>query len=181
MPCPSPSGRDISGRGLGRCGFTLIELLLVLLMLSLCAATSVSWYFSKSEVTLENAAVLLAHDLRAAQHRSIFLGEPTHFVFLPGGEGYVVTNAQGEVAHNPLTDESFLREYPGDGVFIGVTVLAARAGADRTLEIDGRGTPLENLSVKLGLGDEERTVELDHASGLITIVGSSSGWTSLDL
>ena len=57
-------------------GFTVLALLVVLVSLSLVAATSVRWYFSRDEVTLENAAVLLARDLRAAQHRSIFLGRP---------------------------------------------------------------------------------------------------------
>jgi prepilin-type N-terminal cleavage/methylation domain-containing protein len=177
MACPSPRDHESAGRR----GFTLIELLLVLLVLSLGAATTITWYFSKAEVTLENAAVLLAQDLRAAQHRSIFLGEPTRFVFLPDGEGYVVTDEAGAIAHNPLTDEPFLRIYPDDGVFIGVTVRAARAGEDRTLEIDGRGTALEDLSVTLVQGEEERTVEFERAEGVIRIKGSSSGWLDFEL
>lgn len=174
-------GASTSRRARTRGAFTLAELLLVLLLLSLCAATTVRWYFSKADVTLENAAVLLAHDLRAAQHRSIFLGVPSRFLFLPDGSGYVVMDTQGEVAHNPLTDEPFLRAYPDDGVFLGVHVLEARAGDDRTLEIDGRGSVLEDLTVQLAFGDERRTVELERKSGLITIVGSTSGWVDRDL
>src|SRR5438046_1307188 len=88
-----------------RAGFTI-------LVLSLCAATTVRWYFSKADVTLENAAILLARDIRAAQHRSIFLGEKSRFLFLPDGAGYVVTDERGMVAHNPQTDEAYLRSYP---------------------------------------------------------------------
>lgn len=172
MPDPSPHGREA--------GLSLVGLLLVLLVLSLGAATTVRWYFSNAEVTLENAAVLLAQDLRAAQHRSIFLGEPTHFVFLPAGEGYVVTDEQGELAQNPLTSEPFLRMYPEDGVFIGVTVVSAQAGDDRTLVIDGRGRSLEDLSVGLAFGEERRTVRLERESGAITIQGSTSGWVDLE-
>ena len=172
MPDPSPPGREA--------GFSLVGLLFVLLVLSLCAATTVRWYFSSAEVTLENAAVLLARDLRAAQHRSIFLGEPTHFVFLPGGEGYVVTDEQGELAQNPLTDEPFLRVYPEDGVFVGVTVVSALAGEDRTLVIDGRGKSLEDLSVSLAFGAERRTIQLERASGAISILGSTSGWVDVE-
>jgi prepilin-type N-terminal cleavage/methylation domain-containing protein len=172
----------MSGPSLRRApaGFTLVELLLVLLVLSLCAAATVRWYFSNADITLENAAVLLARDLRAAQHRSIFLGEPTRVLFLPDGSGYVVTDARGDLAHNPLTDEPFQRVYSDDGVFDGVHVTSALAGDDRTFEIDGRGRPLEDLSVGLRFGSERRTVELDHEHGGITIVGSTSGWADTE-
>jgi prepilin-type N-terminal cleavage/methylation domain-containing protein len=161
-------------------GFTILELLLVIALLSLCAATTVRWYFSRAEVTLENAAILLARDLRAAQHRAIFVGRPVHFQFLPDGTGYAVTDAAGAIAHNPQTDEPFLRVYPADGVFAGVGVAAADAGGDRTLAIDGRGNPLEDLSVTLTYAGEHRTVRLDRKSGKIEIEGSSSGWIDLE-
>lgn len=164
------------GRSFSRRGFTLLELLIVLVVLSLCAATTIRWYFSNAEVTLENAAILLARDLRAAQHRSIFLSEPGKLVFLPDGTGYALTDSLGVMAHHPQTDEPFMRIYSEDGVFAGVHLTAAQAGDDRTLEIDKRGRPLEDLSVSLGFGDEERTILLDHESGRITIVGSTSGW-----
>jgi hypothetical protein len=141
-----------------------------------CAATTVRWYFSHADVTLENAAILLARDLRAAQHRSIFLSETGRFRFLAEGEGYAVTDGVGTIAINPSTDLPFVRVYGADGVFAGVHVVAADAGGDRTLEIDKRGLPLESLSVTLSFEGDERMLLLDHRSGLITIVGSSSGW-----
>jgi prepilin-type N-terminal cleavage/methylation domain-containing protein len=162
-------------------GFTLLELLLVLVLLSLCAATTVRWYFSNAEVTLENAAILLARDLRAAQHRSIFLSEPGRFQFLAGGEGYAVTDSLGTLALNPTTDLPFVRVYGDDGVFAGVHVKDALAGGDRTLEIDKRGLPLEDLSVTLTFENDERRVQLDRVSGVITIVGSTSGWLDDEL
>ena len=159
-----------------RRGFTLLELLLVLVLLSLCAATTVRWYFSHAEVTLENAAILLARDLRAAQHRSIFLGERSRFVFLSDGAGYTVLDSAGEPAHHPQTDEPFLRIYSDDGVFHGVRILEAVAGGDHTLDIDARGMPLEDLAVTLAYRDEKRTLLLDRKSTEITLVGSTSGW-----
>jgi prepilin-type N-terminal cleavage/methylation domain-containing protein len=173
-PLPMP-GRSPSHRG-----FTLLELLIVLLVISLCAATTVRWYFSHADVTLENAAILLARDVRAAQHRSIFLGEKSRFVFLSDGSGYSVLGAAGEPARNPQSDEPFLRVYSNDGVFNGVCVLEVQAGSDRTLEIDGRGVPLEDLSVTLAYRDERRTILLDRKSSEITLVGSTSGWVDDD-
>src|SRR5262245_24860592 len=163
-----------------RRGFTLLELLIVLVVVSLCAATTVRWYFSHADVTLENAAILLVRDVRAAQHRSIFLGEKSRFVFLSDGSGYSVLGAAGQPARNPQTDEPFLRVYSNDGVFNGVSVLDVDAGGDRTLEIDGRGLPLEELTVTLAYRDERRTILLDRKSCEITIVGSTSGWTDDD-
>jgi type II secretory pathway pseudopilin PulG len=168
------------GRSPRERGFTILALLVVLVMLSLVAATSVRWYFSREEVTLESAAVLLAKDVRAAQHRSIFLGRPGRLHFLADGSGYVLLDERGEPAQNPQTGEPFVRIYPDDGVFIGVRVLSAAAGADRTLEIDSRGLATEELRVALGFLGAERRLCYDPRTGRITIEGSSSGWRDLD-
>jgi hypothetical protein len=174
MPVPKP------GRSPRERGFTILALLVVLLILALAAATSVRWYFSRDEVTLENAAVLLARDLRAAQHRSIFLGRPGRLHFLPDGTGYALLDEHGSLAQNPQTGEPFVRVYSDDGVFVGVQVLAAAAGADRTLEIDAHGLAREDLEVALGFRDARRTLRLEQASGRITIEGSTSGWEDVD-
>lgn len=170
----------MSARSLTRRGFTLFELLLVLLVMSLGAAFTIRYYFSQSDVTLENAAILLARDVRAAQHRSLLLGEPSLMRFLPDGAGYVVTDKQGNVVLNPMTDERFVRSYPDDGVFDGVEVLSFSAGEDHVLEIDKRGMPVEGLEVTLTFEGDERTLILDGKSGQMTLVGSSSGWIDLD-
>ena len=168
------------GRSPRERGFTILALMVVLLILSLVAATGVRWYFSRDEVTLENAAVLLAKDLRAAQHRSIFLGRPGRLLFLPDGSGYVLLDERGEMAQNPQTGEPFVRVYPDDGVFVGVRIVTAAAGSDRTLEIDSHGLATEDLEVALTFAGEHRTLRFDRQSGRITIEGSTSGWQDLD-
>jgi type II secretory pathway pseudopilin PulG len=162
-------------RAVGRRAFTILQLLLVLVVISLLAATTIRCYFTQAEVTLENAAILLARDVRAAQHRSIFLGEPTHFTFPPEGNGYFVTDAAGNLARNPQTDQVFERRYPADGVFHGVAIVAVRAGEDRTLVIDDRGQPVEDMEVTLAYRESRRTVVLERGGGIV-IGGSTSGW-----
>jgi type II secretory pathway pseudopilin PulG len=164
------------GRSSHAHGVTVLALLVVLVILSLTAATSVRWYFSRGEVTLENAAVLLARDLRAAQHRSIFLGRAGHLHFLPDGSGYVLLDEHGELAQNPQTGEPFTRVYPDDGVFVGVEVRSVRAGADRTLAIDTHGQFTEDLEAELAFQGDVRAVRVDRATGGIEIVGSTSAW-----
>ena len=169
------------GRSPPQRGFTVLALLLVLVILSLVAATGVRWYFSRADVTLENAAVLLARDVRAAQHRSIFLGRPGRLLFLPDGTGYVLLDEKGELAQNPQTNEPFWRVYPDDGVFVGVQVLSARAGSDRAFEIDSHGMAKEELEVELGFQGARRVLRYDPASSRITIEGSTSSWSDDDI
>jgi type II secretory pathway pseudopilin PulG len=168
------------GRSSSQRGFTIFTLLIVLLALSLVAATSVRWYFSDAEVTLDNAAVLLARDLRAAQHRSIFLGKSGRLLFYPDGSGYALLDEHEQVVHNPQTDEAFVRCYPDDGVFIGVSVVEALGGSDRAFDIDDRGRALEDLAVTLGFQDERRTVRFERASGAISIEGARQPWVDAD-
>ncbi len=174
-----PRARAECPLGLRR-GFTLFELLVVLVLLALLAATTIRYYFSRAEVTLENAAILLARDLRAAQHRSIFLGEPSHFVFDGDGHGYLVTDEQGQLARNPETDQAFERHYTREGIFHGVEIVAVEAGGDRTLLIDSRGQPTEDLAVTLVYRGERRTVRYERSTGCIAIDGSTSGWADRD-
>jgi type II secretory pathway pseudopilin PulG len=161
-------------------GFTIIHLLIVLTVLSFLAAFTIRTYFARADVTLENAAILLAKDIRAAQHRSIFLDETSVLVFLEDGEGYRVCDGQGNLAVNPVTDEPFLRRYPEDGVFHGVKVAEVQAGTDEALRIDSHGTPLSSLRVTLEYHGNHRTIVLDGSTGEISITDSSSGWKDLE-
>ena len=158
-------------------GFTIVELLLTLSLMSVVAAFSFVRFFGQPEVTLENAAVLLARDLRAAQNRATYLSEPCLFTFTEDGEGYVVTDLEGEMIRNPRTDLGFRRWYSEDGVFDGVLVTSIRAGDDRSLAYDGRGLALESLSVTLTQGDDTRVVLVERGHGKVSILGSTSGWS----
>jgi len=157
-------------------GFTLLELLLTVVTLSVLAAFTFVRFFSRPQVTLENAAVLLARDLRAAQNRSTYLSEPCLFTFTEDGEGYEVTDLDGNVVRNPRTELSFRRWYAEDGVFAGVLVESVHAGGDRTLTYDARGLALEDLEVTLVQGSQTRVVRVERGAGRVTIEGATSDW-----
>jgi type II secretory pathway pseudopilin PulG len=162
---------------MSRPGFTIIELLSLLALSSFFAATGVRAYFLRPDITLENAATLLAHDLRAAQNRSAYLGEVSCFSFLDDGDGYVVTDETGEIVRNPRTEHTFERRYSSDGVFDGVYVSEVDAEPGRSLIYDGRGEATYNLAVTLVFGQSRRVVRVEPKSGRVTIEGTSSGWT----
>lgn len=158
-----------------RQGLTIVELLLVLTFFAFLAAGSVRAYFLQPSVTLENAATLLAHDLRAAQNRAAYLGEASRFEFFENGDGYQVRDIDGEIVHNPRTDRAFERRYSYDGVFDGVYIEDVLP-PDRTLVYDDRGEAETALSVTLAFGEDRRTVRVEMGSGEVVIEGSTSGW-----
>ena len=158
-----------------RQGLTIIELVFVLTLFAFVAAGGVRAYFLQPEITLENAATLLAHDLRAAQNRSAWLGETSTFGFFDNGDGYVVTNEVGETVRNPRTEHAFERQYSYDGVFDGIYVAEISPGA-RRIVYDGRGQATHRLEVTLAFGESRRKVIVEKRSGRVVIEGSSSGW-----
>ena len=100
-----------------RGGFTILELLIALMLIAIVASLAVPSWFDRSEVTLENACVLLARDLRLAQNRAAVLGEETVVEFSTAGTGYTVYDPWGKTIMHPRTRRPFHRDYAADGVF----------------------------------------------------------------
>ena len=179
----SRGGRRIpvmSSRAASRRGFTVLELLVTVVLLSLVAATSVRCYFAQANVTLENAAILLAYDLRAVQHRSTYTGETSHLRFSEEGDSYHVEDSTGKMVMNPQTSDPFERIYSKDGVFRGVRITKVDAGGDRTLDYDTHGWPVEDLEVTLSYNGSTRVVQFERRTAKLTLLGSTSGWVETE-
>jgi prepilin-type N-terminal cleavage/methylation domain-containing protein len=162
-----------------RSGFTILELLVTLLVVSVVAAVTIPAFFRQPVVTLENAAVLLARDFRAAQNRSAYLAVECRFQFTDDGQGYRVTGSDGDVVENPATALPFTRRYSEDGVFDGVEVVAVECGGDRTLVYDILGRATESIRVTLAFEGDIRVIEVTEGKGDVAIVGSTSDWVDL--
>ncbi len=113
-----------------RGGFTMLHLVLVLVVLSALAAIGIPMFFERPHVTLENGAVLLAEDLRAAQNRAAFSREPLFLRMLPDGDGYEVVTRTGKPIDDPRTGRPFLRRYSIDGVFEGLVITDYSTGPE---------------------------------------------------
>ena len=159
-----------------RSGFTILELLISLMTIAVVASVAIPFYFDRPDVTLENAEILLAKDLRAAQNRAAFLGEETTLEIFPDGDGYLVRDHRGVPVDHPRNELPFERRYSIDAVFRGVHITRVDFGGDRKLTFGPRGEPQEAVSLVLRYGNEERRVVVDPPYGHVTIVGSSSGW-----
>ena len=157
-----------------RRGFSLPDLLVSLTAIAFASALAIPAYFANPKITLENAGILLAHDLRAAQNRAAYFGEPCNFEFLEEGKGYRVTDKEGDVLIHQATQLAFLRFYPEDGVFEGVEILEVEANGDRVIPFDAQGRPMEDARITLGYRGERRIVELTRGSGSVKLIGSTS-------
>ena len=159
-----------------RGGFTILELLIVLTLISIFAAVAIPAFFGRPDITLENASVLLARDLRAAQNRSAYMAEKSTFWFTPDDDGYCVIDTDGIVVENPTTGLDFVRRYSEDAVFDGVVVESVDCGGDRALEFDDQGRASEECVIVLRFEGETRTIRIARGNGRVTIPDSTSGW-----
>jgi prepilin-type N-terminal cleavage/methylation domain-containing protein len=156
-----------------RAAFTILELIVVLTVLSIVASVGIPAYFGRATVTLDNAAKLLAKDLREVQNRAALYEETLWVRFEADGTGYRVTDDSGDALVSPYGNGDYLRDYPLDAVFLGVEIPRREPEA---VAFDASGRPLTSLSVTLTFEGEERTVTMREQSGLIAIDGLDEPW-----
>jgi prepilin-type N-terminal cleavage/methylation domain-containing protein len=157
-------------------GFTLLELLIVLGLIALVAALAIPAYYSRPAVTLDNAAKLLARDLRAAQNRAASQRTHVEFRFLPQGDGYEAVDESGEHLADPGGGGDFIRRYSRDAVFEGVKLACLDLDADHTVRFDRQGFAKSGGRFLLSYRGEERLVEVQQGSGFLNVIGLDETW-----
>lgn len=143
----------------GREGFSLPELLLALIVISVTATASIWAYFSRSEITLDNAAKLLAQDVRLAQTRAAAWRTSVSIVFALDGDGYVIFRGIGDGSDASLDDKAIIRRYSRDAVFEGVRIDEIDVGPDRRIEFDAGGLATTDGRIRLGYRGDTRTLD----------------------
>lgn len=157
-------------------GFTLLELIVVLGLIALVAALAIPAYYSRPAVTLDNAAKLLARDLRAAQNRAASQSKTVEFRFLPEGDGYEAVDASGRHLADPGGGGDFVRRYSRDAVFEGVRLACLDLDEDRSVRFDDRGFAERGGRFLLTYRGEERLVEVRQGSGFLNVIGLDETW-----
>lgn len=163
-------------RTTSRSGFSLLHLIIALVGVSIVAAMAIPRYFSHDHITLENAAILLAQDLRTAQNRAAFSGEVLFLRFFADGDGYEVVTSKGDVVTDPRTGRGFVRRYSIDGVYEGVRIEDVIAGDDRTLVFTPFGEVSHALRARIVFDGADRVVHSQRKTGIVTIEGTTSGF-----
>jgi len=167
--------RTIPARAHERSAFTLLELLIVLVLITVIAAISTWAYFSRPEVTLDNAIRILARDLRIAQNRAILLRRPVSIVFAKDGDGYKLVDRTDAVTADRSDFERIERRYSRDAIFEGVRILPVGLGAKGEIVFpsDGREPPPGRIMVSYR--EETRTLEIEDRTGRILLSDRDHG------
>ncbi len=151
----------------------MLTILLSLLIMALVAGVAIPAWFARHEVTLDNAAILLARDLHAAQGRAVHLGISTSLQLDP--DGWRALDEEGRALLRG-GEERIERRLSADAVFEGVSLRAISFGPDQAVSFGPGGQALEGGSVVLHFRGHERTLHLAPASGRVTIDGLARDW-----
>jgi type II secretory pathway pseudopilin PulG len=160
------AGSRASSRAGFRAGFTIFELALVLLVLASVTILAIQAHFSSSDVTLENAARLLAADLRAAQASATLRRTTLTLELHADGGGYPLAEAGVPDARTPP------RRYPADGVFEDVRIGSVRLAEGSQLSFDAHGEPSTDAWITLTQRDHARTVSVERDRARVLVEGN---------
>jgi len=163
----------------GRAAFTLLELLIVLVVLALVSSLAVPAWFERSEVTLDNACRLLARDLREAQNRAAWRGQPLQVVFDGDGDGYEVLDRDGRPVPAPVGGDDFTRRYSRDAIFRGVAIARLELESGSALEFDAHGFAAQGAEIVVTFQGEARVVRVERGSGQVRIQGMATSFVDL--
>lgn len=146
--------------------------MLILFVIALMAAAGVVTWFGRSSVTLDNAARLLAEDLRTVQNRAAFRGAPFEVHFRP--DGYQVRDSEGQPAKAPIGKGAYVRTYSENAIFRGVVVERSEF-PNSTLVYDHRGFA-HGGTIVLGFEGESVTLRIEDQTGRIAVEGLAEEW-----
>ena len=158
-----------------RAGVSLGGVIASLAVVALVAGVAIPTFFARHGVTLDNAAILLARDLRSVQNRAAHLGQPTTLRFDTHGWRAF------DVHDRPLTrfasEELIERRLDADAVFEGVTLESLAFGGDDAVRFDAAGRPDVGGSLEIVYRGEHRRLQLAPADGRVAIEGLERAWT----
>jgi hypothetical protein len=163
-PAPGPRPRGISLGGV----------IASLAGIALLAGVAIPTFFARHAVTLDNAAILLARDLRTVQNRAAHLGQATSLRF--DLHGWRAFDAQGRPLTRFSSGDAIERRLDADAVFEGVTVESLDFGEGARIHFDAHGRPDRGGSLEVVYRGERRRVRVSQGDGRVRIEGLRRRW-----
>jgi len=175
MASPTPSDESPERRR----GIDLGGVIASLAAVALLAGLVIPAFFGRGAVTLDNAAVLLARDLRSAQNRAAHLGQPTSMRF--DAHGWWALDARGAPLERFSSNERIERRLDVDAVFEGVQLEEIEFGPEAEVHFDPSGRPDRGGTLQVVYEGERRTLRLSPTDGRITIDRLEREWIDTGL
>ena len=154
----------------------IVGLAAILISIAFSATVAIPAFFARPEVSLDNAAVLMAQDLRSVQNHAVIRGEDMLVVFHPLGDGYRAITAGGVPMANPAGGGDFDRRYSVDAVFERVQIRSVDAEPDEWLRYGADGFCYTDATIVIGYRDEVRTLRVASGTGRIEVDGLRRAW-----
>ncbi len=155
-----------------RGGFTIVELLVALILVALTATVAISAFFSRTEITLDNAARLLAEDLRSAQSRATALRCEVVFRFAADGSGYESFDNDQRTKPHTNGPDGMRRDFERDAVFEGVRISAVQLGGPDHVLFLRDGSVAAGGQVTIDYHGATRTVVIEPGKSWIRVADS---------
>lgn len=146
-----------------------------LAVVALVAGIAIPTFFARHGVTLDNAAILLARDLRSVQNRAAHLGQSTTLRF--DEHGWRAFDALDRPLQRFASQEYIERRLDADAVFEGVTLEAMQFGGEAAVRFDAAGRPDRGGSLEVVYRGERRRLHLSPTEGRLTIEGLERPWS----
>lgn len=170
------SRRPAGGRQVSARGFSILELAVVLALITVAAAIAIPLFYGRPSVTLDNAAILLARDLRTAQNLAVHRRKGMQVEFFPDGSGYRIVDEDGQTILNPSGAGELARRYSRDAVFEGVRIRSVDLGPECAARFTPDGLSVRGGEIVLVYRDDERRLSLREGSGMVEIEGLQRSW-----
>jgi type II secretion system protein H len=150
-------------------GFSLLEIVVVMLILAILAAVAGPRYAAAMQrYQLEAAAKRLSGDLEHARRYAKMQGKPQLVVFTPANHQYTFPGLQD--IHRAAADylvQLQHTEYPAE--IVSVTFGSANNKSTQ-VTFDMYGRPDAGGSVVIAVGGDQRTIQVDAATGMISVL-----------
>lgn len=154
-------------------GLSLLHVLLILVSFGTVACVGILSWFSRSEVTLDNAIQLLVDDLQLVQDRAAFERRALTVIFHAGGRGYEVVDDRGEGLQALLGSGLFVRQYDADAVFSGVTIEEIDLEGGTSVTYLPTGEAQDQGRIVLAFEGQRRTVTISDGSGQLQVASGA--------
>jgi len=157
-------------------GVSILGLAVGLALIAGAATVAIPAFFGRPEVSLDNAAILLARDLRAAQNHAVVERKDMLVLFHPDGDGYRIVDEDGRPMPSPTGGADFDRRYSADAVFENVRISAVRSEPGQQVRFGRDGFSHSHARIQLSYRDETRTVRVRRGTGKVEIDGLRRPW-----